>query len=131
LEKNCQVIKYLIYISQKQGIYETHGNETARNIKMAICEEIEAAMRVNHPDALDQGNQTLSVNKSAGRINGEVKVTRPKTANSVRTICLLKETVNLLVQEHAKHPGNPIILPSPVTGKIYGPDCLGGCIRPG
>ena len=39
----------LVYISQKQGIYETHGHETVRNIKMAICEEIEAAMRVSHP----------------------------------------------------------------------------------
>lgn len=39
----------LAYISQKQGIYETHGQEKARNIKLAICEEIEVAMRVNHP----------------------------------------------------------------------------------
>jgi len=39
----------LIYISQKQGIYETHGQEKSMNIKMAICEEIEMAMRVNHP----------------------------------------------------------------------------------
>ena len=70
-------------------------------------------------------NQTLTVNKSAGRINGEVKVTQPKTANSVRTIYLPKETVDLLVREHVKHPGNPIMFPSPVTGKLYGPDCLG------
>lgn len=39
----------LAYISKKQGIYETHGQEKIRDIKMAICEEIEAAMRVNHP----------------------------------------------------------------------------------
>ncbi len=76
-------------------------------------------------DDLDLENQTLTVNKSAGRINGEVKVTQPKTANSVRTICLPKEAVDLLIQEHAKHPGNPVMFPSPVTGRIYGPDCLG------
>ena len=29
------------------------------------------------------------------------------------------------VQENAKHPSNPIMFPSPVTGKLYGPDCLG------
>ena len=76
-------------------------------------------------DDLDPEKQTLTVSKSAGRINGEVKVTQPKTANSVRTIYLPKETVDILVQEHAKHPSNPIMFPSPVTGKLYGPDCLG------
>ena len=74
---------------------------------------------------LDLESQTLSISKSAGRINGEVKVTQPKTANSVRTIFLPKETVDLLIQEHAKHPTNPIMFPSPVTGKLYGPDCIG------
>ena len=67
----------------------------------------------------------MTISKSAGCINGEVKVTQPKTANSVRTIYLPKETVVLLVQEHTKHPGNPIMFPSPVTGRLYGPDCIG------
>ena len=68
---------------------------------------------------------TLTVSKSAGRLKGEVQVTQPKTANSVRTICLPQETVDLLVQEHEKHPSNPYMFPSPVTGKMYGPDCIG------
>ena len=68
---------------------------------------------------------TAKINKSAGRINGDVKVTQPKTANSVRTIFLPQETINLLIQEHSKHPTNPIMFPSPVTGKLYGPDCIG------
>ena len=76
-------------------------------------------------DDLDLETQTLSISKSAGRINGEVKVTQPKTANSVRTIYLPQETIDLLIQEHAKHPGNPIMFPSPVTGNLYGPDCIG------
>ena len=63
----------------------------------------------------------VTVSKSAGRINGEVKVTQPKTANSVRTIYPSKETVNLLIQEHTKHPDNPVMFPSPVTGRLYGP----------
>ena len=58
-------------------------------------------------------------------MKGEVRVTQPKTANSVRTIILPKETVDLLVQEHAKYPSNPVMFPSPVTGKMYGPDCVG------
>ena len=74
---------------------------------------------------LDVNARTLTVSKSAGRLKGEVRVTEPKTANSVRTICLPKETVDLLVQEHAKHPGNPYMFPSPVTGRMYGPDCVG------
>ncbi len=76
-------------------------------------------------DDLDLEKQTLRISKSAGRINGEVKVTQPKTANLVRTIFLPEETVNLLIQEHTKHPGNPIMFPSTVTGKLYGPDCIG------
>ena len=66
-------------------------------------------------DDLDLEKQTLTVNKSAGRINGEVKVPQSKTANSVRTIYLPKETIDLLIQEHAKHPSNPVMFPSPVT----------------
>ena len=74
---------------------------------------------------LDVKARTLTVSKSAGRLKGEVRVTQPKTANSIRTIILPKETVDLLVQEHAKHPDNPVMFPSPVTGKMYGPDCVG------
>ncbi len=76
-------------------------------------------------DDLDVEKRTLTVSKSAGRLKGEVRVTQPKTANSVRTIILPKETVDLLVQEHARHPNNPVMFPSPVTGKMYGPDCVG------
>lgn len=74
---------------------------------------------------LDVKNQSLSISKSAGRINGEIKVTQPKTSNSVRTVYLPKETVDLLVKEHRKHPFNPYMFPSPVTGMMYGPDCVG------
>ena len=72
-------------------------------------------------DDLDPEAQTLTINKSARRINGEVKVTKPKTTNSVRTIFLPQKTIGLLFQEHAKHLSNPIMFPSPVTGRLYGP----------
>lgn len=74
---------------------------------------------------LDVNAQTLTVSKSAGRLKGEVRVTEPKTANSVRTIYLPKETVDLLEKEHRKHPFNQYMFPSPVTGGMYGPDCVG------
>ncbi len=74
---------------------------------------------------LDVKASTLSVSKSALRISGEVKVNPPKTQNSVRTICLSRETVDLLIREHRKHPFSPYMFPSPVTGEMYGPDCIG------
>ena len=70
---------------------------------------------------LNVKDRTLTVSKSAGRLKGEVRVTQPKTANSVRTIILPEETVELLVQEHAKHPDNPVMFPSPVTGRTSSP----------
>lgn len=74
---------------------------------------------------LDVDAQTLTISKSAGRLKGQVRVSAPKTANSVRTVFLPRETVELLQEEHAKHPNNPYMFPSPVTGKMYGPDCVG------
>ena len=74
---------------------------------------------------LDVEKRTLTVSRSAGRLKGEVRVTQPKTANSVRTICLPKETIDLLVQEHARHPSSPVMFPSPVTGQMYSPDSMG------
>lgn len=76
---------------------------------------------------LDLENMTISVTKTkqVNRINGQLKVTQPKTVNSVRTIFLPQKTIDLLIREHAKHPTNPIMFPSPVTGRLYGPDCIG------
>lgn len=79
---------------------------------------------------LDIKAQTLSINKGAGRFKGEVRVTPPKTANSVRIICLPRETVELLVQEHEKHLSNPYLFPSPVTDRMYVPDCVGRLHKP-
>lgn len=40
----------LIYISKKQGIYETHGQEEDSDIQSALCEEIAIVMKKNHPN---------------------------------------------------------------------------------
>ena len=74
---------------------------------------------------VDVPNRTVSINKTAIRVNGEVKINPPKTANSTRKIVLPQTTIDLLVQEHSRHPNNPYLFPSPVTGGMRGPDCTG------
>ena len=56
--------------------------------------------------------------------DGELKITQPKTATSVRLISLPQETVELLKEEHAKHPLNIYMFPSPRTGGMYPPDSI-------
>ncbi len=52
-------------------------------------------------------------------------MTQPKTPNSIRTVAIPQQAVNLLVQEHEKHPDNPYMFPSPVTDTMYHPDAIG------
>ncbi|MEI3330660.1 MAG: site-specific integrase [Oscillospiraceae bacterium] len=73
---------------------------------------------------LDVENRTLSITKQVNRINGELVVTPPKTRNSVRTLALPQQAVDLLVAEHKKHPRNPYLFPSPKTGTMYDPDAF-------
>ena len=73
---------------------------------------------------LDVEHMTVSVTKQVYRVNGELKVSQPKTPNSVRTIPIPKQAVDLLVEEHKKHPSNPYMFPSPKTGKMYDPDAF-------
>ena len=53
-----------------------------------------------------------------------MRISPPKTANSVQTAFLPKEMVDLLVKEHSRHPFDLVMFPSPVTGNMYGPDCV-------
>ena len=71
---------------------------------------------------LDVENMTISVTKQVNRVNGQLKVSQPKTSNSVRTIPIPKQAVDLLILEHEKHPDNPYMSPSPKTGTMYDPD---------
>ena len=74
---------------------------------------------------LDLENQTLTVSKSAGRINGEVKVTQPKTANSVRTICLPKETGGPAGAGTRQAPREPVYVPLAGDGEDVRPGLRG------
>ena len=71
---------------------------------------------------LDVENMTISVTKQVNRVNGQLKVSQPKTSNSIRTIPIPKQAVDLLILEHEKHPDNPYMFPSPKTGTMYDPD---------
>ena len=74
---------------------------------------------------LDAEHRTISVSKQAlGGLGEELVVNRPKTENSIRQISIPQEAVDLLVREHEKHPENPYIFPSPLTGGMYHPDSV-------
>ena len=73
---------------------------------------------------LDAEARTISVTKQVNRINGELVVSQPKTKNSVRTLVIPQQAVDLLIEEHQKHPNNPYMFPSPKTGTMYDPDAF-------
>ena len=71
---------------------------------------------------LDAENMTISVSKQVNRLNGELVVSQPKTPNSVRKLAIPQRAVELLVEEHAKHPHSPYLFVSPKTGTMFDPD---------
>ena len=74
---------------------------------------------------LDIKNRTISVSKQyIKNPNGELTLSRPKTETSVRKVSIPQMAVDLLIQEHEKHPGNPYMFPSPITGEMYYPDSV-------
>ena len=74
---------------------------------------------------LNVEHRTISVSKQAGW-NGEgaLEIRRPKTENSIREISIPQTAVDLLLEEHSKHPNNPYLFPSPKTGGMYHPDSI-------
>ena len=75
-------------------------------------------------DDLDTEQRIISVSKQAAVRDGKITITRPKTETSIRKISVPQEAVDLLVQEHEKHPDNPFMFPSPKTGEMYHPDSV-------
>ena len=70
---------------------------------------------------LNVKDRTLSVTKSVCRIDHQLVVSQPKTKNSLRLLTLPESTVQILVEEHEKHPDNPYMFPSPKTGEMLDP----------
>ncbi len=76
-------------------------------------------------DDLDTKSRIISVSKQYVRNpNGEVILSRPKTETSVQRVSIPQEAVDLLIQEHEKHPDSPDLFPSSATGEMYHPDSV-------
>ena len=76
-------------------------------------------------DDLDVQNRTISVSKQyIKNPSGKLTLSRPKTETSVRRVSIPQGAVDLLILEHEKHPDNPYMFPSPVTGEMYYPDSV-------
>ena len=76
-------------------------------------------------DDLDIQSRTISVCRQYVRNpDGSLELTRPKTENSVRLVSIPQVAVDLLIQEHDRHPDNPYLFPSPLTGEMYHPDSV-------
>ena len=74
---------------------------------------------------LDEANGTISVSKQASwDAEHKLILSRPKTGNSIREVSIPQDAVELLKQEHAKHPDNPWMFPSGRTGEMYHPDSI-------
>jgi len=59
---------------------------------------------------LDIQNRTISVSKQyIKNPSGKLTLSRPKTETSVRRVSIPQEAVDLLIQEHEKHPNSPYI----------------------
>ena len=62
---------------------------------------------------LDEANCAISVSKQASwDTEGTLILSQPKTGNSIREVSIPQDAVELLKQEHAKHPDNPWMFPS-------------------
>lgn len=76
-------------------------------------------------DDVDIQGKTISVSKQYVRNpDGSLELTRPKTENSVRLVSIPQTAIDLLIQEHDKHPDSPYLFPSPITGEMYHPDSV-------
>ena len=110
---------------EKIGPYLMEANK--RGLLAAFYLELTTGLRRGELLALlwtdlDVDNRTISVTKQVNRINGKLVVNQPKTQNSIRTLAIPQQAVDLLVAEHQKHPSNPYLFPSPKTGTMFDPD---------
>ena len=112
---------------EKIGLYLAEAEK--RGLLAAFYLELTTGLRRGELLALqwtdlDVESKTLSITKQVNRINGELVVSPPKTRNSVRTLALPQQAVDLLIAEHKKHSRNLYMFPSPKTGTMYDPDAF-------
>ena len=109
---------------EKIGLYLAEAER--RGLLAAFYLELTTGLRRGELLALQWTDLdvTLSVTKQVNRISGKLVVSPPKTRNSVRTLALPQQAVDLLIAEHKKNPRNPYLFPSPKTGTMHDPDAF-------
>ena len=131
--ENCiapKIQKFEMQILQPEHIKEYLNAANARELLPMFYLELVSGLRKGELTALlwsdlDITDKTISVSKQyVKNPNGELTLSRPKTETSVRKVSIPQEAVDLLVAEHKKHPDNPYMFPSPVTGEMYYPDSI-------
>ena len=125
-----KIQKSEMQILQPKHIKEYLNAANARGLLPMFYLELVSGLRKGELTALlwsdlDIQNRTISVSKQyIKNPNGELTLSRPKTETSVRKVSIPQEAIDLLIAEHDKHPDNPYMFPSPITGEMYYPDSI-------
>ena len=125
-----KIQKFEIQILQPEHIKEYLNAANARELLPMFYLELVSGLRKGELVALqwsdlDEANCTISVSKQASwDTEHQLILSRPKTGNSIREVSSPQDAVELLKQEHAKHPDNPWMFPSGRTGEMYHPDSV-------
>ncbi len=131
--ENCiapKIQKFEMQILQPEHIKEYLNAANARELLPMFYLELVSGLRKGELVALqwsdlDEANCTISVSKQASwDTEHQLILSRPKTGNSIREVSIPQDAVELLKQEHAKHPDNPWMFPSGRTGEMYHPDSV-------
>ena len=125
-----KIQKFEMQILQPEHIKEYLNAANARGLLPMFYLELVSGLRKGELTALlwsdlDIQKRTIYVSKQyVKNPNGELTLSRPKTETSVRKVSIPQDAVDLLIAEHGKHPENPYMFPSPVTGEMYYPDSV-------
>ena len=125
-----KIQKFEMQILQPEHIKEYLNAANARELLPMFYLELVSGLRKGELVALqwsdlDEANCTISVSKQASwDTEGNLILSQPKTGNSIREVSTPQDAVELLKQEHTKHPDNPYMFPSPITGEMYYPDSI-------
>ena len=125
-----KIQKFEMQILQPKHIKEYLNAANARGLLPMFYLELVSGLRKGELTALlwsdlDIQNRTISVSKQASwDTEHQLILSRPKTGNSIREVAIPQDAVELLKQEHAKHPDNPWMFPSGRTGEMYHPDSV-------
>ena len=125
-----KIQKFEMQILQLEHIKEYLNAANARGLLPMSYLELVSGLRKCELTALlwsdlDIQNRTIYVSKQyVKNPKGELTLSRPKTETSVRKVSIPQDAVDLLIAEHGKHPENPYMFPSPVTGEMYYPDSV-------